>query len=126
MLYSKSTPARSLLICMLSTLLFLSQTAEAAGPVSKQLRKFPIGSAIQVHMADGRILEETLVASSVTNFELRESGQGSVETVEYGDVKAVNQISALPGKKRPWLAAAIVVGAVVAAGVGASHAGGFY
>ena len=126
MFYSKSTPARGLLICLLSTLLVLSQTAEAATPVSKQLRKFPIGTAIQVHMVDGRILEGKLVSSSAANFELQESGQESAETIECGDVKTVNQINASPRKKRTWVVAVIAVGALAAAAFGASHAGSLY
>jgi hypothetical protein len=125
MLY-KLTPARNLLVCLLSSLLLLSQTVEAATPVSKQLQKFPIGVAIQVHMVDGRILEGKLVSSSEANFELRESGQESVETIECADVKAVNQIGASPRKKRTWVTAAIVVGALAATGFAASRAGGFY
>jgi hypothetical protein len=140
MFYVKSTPAmtgtsisdrtarsaRSLLICLLTALLLLGQTAEAAAPVSKQLRKFPIGVAIQVQMVDGRVLEGKLVSSSEANFEMRESGQESVETIECGDVKAVNQIGASPRKKRTWVTAAIVVGALAATGFAASRAGGFY
>ena len=124
MLDAKST--RSLLICFLAGLLLLGQTAQAAAPVSKQLRKFPIGVAIQVQMVDGRILEGKLVSSSEANFELRESGQESVETIECADVKAVNQIGASPRKKRTWVTAAIVVGALAATGFAASRAGGFY
>ena len=96
MSYAKSTPAmtkksildrmagstRSLLTCFLTALLLLGQTAEAAAPVSKQLRTFPVGVAIQVHMVDGRVLEGKLISSSEANFELRESGQESVETIE--------------------------------------------
>jgi hypothetical protein len=125
MLY-KLTPARNLLVCLLSSLLLLSQTVEAATPVSKQLQKFPIGVAIQVHMVDGRILEGKLVSSSVANFELRESGQESAETIECGEVKTVNQVGASARKKRTWVVPVIVVGALVAAGVGASRAGGLY
>jgi hypothetical protein len=121
-----ATSARSLLICLLTALLLLGQTAEAATPVSKQLRKFPIGVAIQVQMVDGRILEGKLVSSSEANFELRESDQESVETIECADVKAVNEIGAPPRKKRAWVVAAIVVGALAATGFAASRAGGLY
>jgi hypothetical protein len=124
MFHVKST--RSLLIVFLTTLLLLGQTAEAATPVSKQLRKFPTGVAIQVHMVDGRVLEGKLISSSEANFELRESGQESVETIECADVTAVNEIGASPRKKRTWVVAAIVVGALAATGVAASRAGGLY
>jgi len=140
MSYAKSTPAmtkksildrmagstRSLLTCFLTALLLLGQTAEAAAPVSKQLRTFPVGVAIQVHMVDGRTLEGKLISSSAANFELRESGQESVETIECADVTAVNKIGASPRKKRTWVTAAIVVGALAATGFAASRAGGFY
>ena len=119
-------PTRNLLICFLTALLLLGQTAEAATPVSKQLRKLATGVAIQVHMADGRVLEGKLVSSSGANFQLRESGQESVETIECADVTAVNEIGASPRKKRTWVVAAIVVGALAATGVAASRAGGFY
>jgi hypothetical protein len=124
MFHVKST--QSLLIGLLTTLLLLGQTADAATPVSKQLRKFPTGVAIQGHMVDGRVLEGKLVSSSESNFELRESGQESVETIECADVTAVNEIGASPRKKRTWVVAAIVVGALAATGVAASHAGSLY
>lgn len=118
--------ARNSLICLLSALLLLTQTVVAAPPVSKQLRKFPIGATLQVHMADGRILEGTLVSSSAAGFELLQPGHESAEAIEDSDVKAVNQTGASPRRKRTWITVAIVAGALAAAGFGASRAGGLY
>jgi hypothetical protein len=115
----------TLLICLQSSLLLMSQTPEVATPVSKQLRKFPIGAAIQFHMVDGRSLKGKLVSSSAANCELQESGQDNAETIECGEVKAVSQINASPRKKRTWALAVTVVGALAAARFGAAHAGSF-
>jgi hypothetical protein len=103
------------------------QAAEATPSASEQLRKFPTGAGIQVHLVDGRVLEGKLVSSSGDVFELLELGQPSAETIEYCDVTSVAKISDSPRQKRRWVVPAVVAGVVVAAtAIAVSRAGTLY
>jgi hypothetical protein len=116
-----------LLTCLLSTLLFVSQTVEAADPISKQVAKLRTGTAIQVRMADGRVLDGKLVSTSATSFQLLEPDQTSAETIECSDVAAVNKTSTSPKEKRQGLMSALLIGGMLAAtGVAVALSGSIY
>ena len=107
---------------LLTTLLVLNQSLSAAPPISKQVKHIQTGTAIQVHMADGRTLEGKLVSNSQRSFDLLELGHQSAEAIEYSTVASVNTVSS-PHKDRKWVTVLLVGGVVAATAVAIAVAG---
>jgi hypothetical protein len=85
---------------LLVTFFLLNKTVLASPPVEKQVKHFESGTALQVHMIDGRTLDGKLISTSPSAFELAETGRASAETIQFADVASVNKMSASEkGKK---------------------------
>jgi len=110
---------------LLTTLLVLNQSLSAAPPISKQVKHIQTGTAIQVHMADGRTLEGKLVSNTGESFELQEQGQESAETIECSTVVSVNKVSS-PHKDRKWVTLLMVAGVLAVTGVAIAASGTLY
>lgn len=114
------------LVCLLSFMLWMNQTASGASSVSNQLNTLPTGTMIQVHMSSGKILRGELVSSTGSTFDLLDSDSHTISTINSIDVKAVDKTKAPSRRKRSRAVDAIWIGALVAAVGIAAGLGGVY
>jgi hypothetical protein len=114
------------LVGLLSFMLWMNQTASGASSVSNQLKTLPTGTMIQVHMASGKILRGELVSSTGSTFDLLDSDDHTISTINSIDVKAVDKTKSPSRQKRSRAVNAIWIGALVAATGIAVGLGGVY